>query len=117
MFFSRPRGWRNRTGGSPRRKVNGTYRPRPRLEPLADRLAPASFRVGHTLNAGAGSLRQAIADANAHVNVGGPDVIAFNLPATDAGHVYYRNDSVAGRVTLANVTATTAADDTAIADL
>lgn len=54
---------------------------RPVLEALEDRLAPATFTVLNTTNAGAGSLRQAIVDANATANVGGvADVIAFNIP-------------------------------------
>jgi hypothetical protein len=37
------------------------------------------FTVTTTADAGAGSLRQAIVDANAAANSGGPDVIAFNI--------------------------------------
>src|SRR5262249_1038555 len=43
--------------------------------------------------------------------------IVFAIPATDAGHVYYRDDGVAGRVSQANITATAAADDSTIADI
>ena len=49
----------------------------PRLELLEDRLAPATFTVVNTLDSGAGSLRQAILDANALV---GSDSIEFNIP-------------------------------------
>ena len=45
------------------------------------------------------------------------DTIQFNIPAADPGHVYYRNDGVAGRVTLASISGTTAADDANIADI
>src|SRR5438552_11278231 len=53
---------------------------RPALEPLEVRLAPATFTVLNTADTGAGSLRQAILDANATANVGGPDQITFNIP-------------------------------------
>jgi hypothetical protein len=52
-------------------------RPRPtqpRLEVLEDRTVPATFSVTNTLDAGAGSLRQAILNANA---AAGPDQIVF----------------------------------------
>src|SRR3954454_7781394 len=49
---------------------------RPRLEALEDRLAPATFTVLNTNDLGAGSLRQAILDANASA---GLDTIAFNI--------------------------------------
>lgn len=49
---------------------------RPRLEFLEDRLAPATFAVLNTNNAGLDSLRQAILDANASP---GADLITFNI--------------------------------------
>src|SRR5207237_402001 len=60
---------------------------RPALEPLELRLAPATFTVLNTADTGAGSLRQAILDANASANtdstgdlIPDPDVINFNIP-------------------------------------
>lgn len=53
---------------------------RPRLETLEDRSTPAVFIVTNTDNDGAGSLRQAIDDANNAANSGGPDEIHFNIP-------------------------------------
>jgi titin len=50
---------------------------RPRLEALEDRAVPATFTVLNTNDSGAGSLRQAILDANANP---GMDTIAFNIP-------------------------------------
>ncbi len=47
------------------------------LEPLEARIAPATFTVTTTDDSGAGSLRQAILDANAAV---GLDAILFNIP-------------------------------------
>src|SRR5439155_8764810 len=44
-----------------------------RLEPLEGRDVPATFTVTNTDDSGGGSLRQAITDANNHVNSGGPD--------------------------------------------
>jgi parallel beta-helix repeat protein len=86
---------------------------------------PSTFTVlnsGDTLGnpapyAGTGTLRQAIIDANASANSGGPDRIEFNLPAADPGHVYYRDDGIAGHVSRSFVAATSTADDTAIADI
>jgi hypothetical protein len=52
-------------------------RPGWRLLRLEDRLAPATFTVLNTDDAGAGSLRQAILNANASA---GADSIAFNIP-------------------------------------
>ncbi|HEY7116326.1 MAG TPA: hypothetical protein VH475_07065, partial [Tepidisphaeraceae bacterium] len=45
------------------------------LEPLEERLTPAVFTVGNILDSGAGSLRQAILDANA---LQGADTIVFD---------------------------------------
>src|SRR5260370_29095107 len=50
----------------------------PRLEALEDRCVPTAFVVSNTLDAGAGSLRQSILDANANPV---PTVIGFNIPA------------------------------------
>ena len=46
------------------------------LEQLEDRRPLAVFTVTNTLDSGLGSLRQAILDANAAGNVGGPDSLA-----------------------------------------
>src|SRR5207302_1658139 len=62
----------------------GKRRPRyrPAVEPLETRelLSGTFFTVNTTADSGAGSLRQAILDANVAPNVGGPDTIAFNIP-------------------------------------
>ncbi len=51
------------------------------VEQLAtDYVAPSGFLVTNTLDSGPGSLRQALLDANATANVGGPDVIRFSIP-------------------------------------
>lgn len=66
-------------------------RPRPHLvrswavtEVLEQRalLTATVFTVTTTADSGAGSLRQAINDANDHTNVGGPDSIVFNIRGT-----------------------------------
>jgi parallel beta-helix repeat protein len=49
---------------------------RPRVDGLEDRLAPATFTVTSVANSGAGTLRQAITDANA---AAGADDIVFNI--------------------------------------
>ena len=54
---------------------------RSQLEQLEDRCMPSTFMVLNTEDDGAGSLRQAIVDANAAANaVGIPDRIEFNIP-------------------------------------
>ena len=49
-------------------------------------LSDSTAFVVNTADSGAGSLRQAITDANAHTNVGGPDTIAFNIPTGDSNY-------------------------------
>jgi hypothetical protein len=101
----------------------------PRLELLEDRLAPAIYQVIGTadntdaITAGTGteadpylapSLRSAILATNANA---GLDTIEFNISITDARHFYYKNDGISGQVSLAQVFATTAADDADITDM
>jgi uncharacterized repeat protein (TIGR01451 family) len=62
------------TGSRPRRPARTALRPR--SEPLEPRVAPATFVVTNTGDSGAGSLRQAILDAN----VTGASTITFNIP-------------------------------------
>src|SRR5262245_62490994 len=70
------RSWiRNLFALTPRTVRKEPARFRPRLEPLEDRLAPATFTVRNTNDSGADSLRQAIIDANA---ASGADTIAFD---------------------------------------
>jgi hypothetical protein len=67
--------------GGPRGPVARAARSRrcrPQIDALEDRLTPATFFVTNTNASGAGSLRQAILDANAFS--GG--TIKFNLPGT-----------------------------------
>ncbi len=66
--------------------------------------------VSNTNNAGPGSLRQAIIDAN---TMGGTDTISFNIPLTDPNHYYYRDDGIPNSLSLE---ATTALDDASITD-
>jgi hypothetical protein len=71
--MTRPEEYRVRTRKSRR------SRPRrfcPRVEALEGRLLPSIFTVTNTNDSGAGSLRQAILDANAHQ---GTNTIAFNI--------------------------------------
>ena len=60
------------------------------------------------------SLREAIATAN---TTPGLDTITFDIPASDAGHVYYQDDGVAGKVTQASIASTSATDDSTIPDI
>jgi parallel beta-helix repeat protein len=50
-----------------------------RLEELENRWLPSTFTVTNTADSGAGSLRQAILDSNAH---NGSDQIRFNIPGS-----------------------------------
>jgi hypothetical protein len=60
---------------------------RPGVETLELRLVPASFLVTNTQDAGAGSLRQAILDANANAASNtGLDIIQFDLGTSDPGY-------------------------------
>src|SRR5262249_4000013 len=61
-----------------------------------------------------GSLRAALIAANDNP---GRDTITFSLGPADPRHVYYRDDGIAGHLSLANVTPTAATDDSHIADL
>jgi hypothetical protein len=54
---------------------------RPRVEALEDRSLPSTFTVSSLADTGAGTLRQAIFDANAHA---GPDTIRFTTAGTIA---------------------------------
>ncbi|HEX2474264.1 MAG TPA: right-handed parallel beta-helix repeat-containing protein, partial [Lacipirellulaceae bacterium] len=114
---SRSKTSRSAAGSSP-------YRRRLRLERLEERQLLATFTVTNTFDSGLGSLRHLIIAANLSPNtdidgdgIPEPDRIAFHIPASDPGHVYYREDGVAGQVTLSNVTATTAVNDGAIPNI
>lgn len=58
---------------------------RPRLEGLESRCVPATYTVSNAQDSGAGSLRQAILDANSN---GGSDTIQFNLPGSGLRTIY-----------------------------
>jgi len=60
------------------------------------------------------SLREAINAANLNVDA---NTISFQIPATDPRHFYYADDFVAGQVSLFTVNATTASDDSTIANI
>src|SRR5712692_4442108 len=83
------------------------------MEMLEDRTVPSTFIVTTTQDSGAGSLRQAITDANAQT---GPNTITFNLAANDANHLYYQNDGTAGHVSRSSIATTTATDDSLLAN-
>jgi len=71
-----------------------------------------TFTVTTTNGTGAGSLHQAILDAN---SLAGADTIAFAIPANDARHFYYADDGVAGQVTAGNITTTNDGSDQLLA--
>ncbi len=51
------------------------------------------------------SLLEAVLAANNTANGGSPDKIVFNIPMTDANHLYYRDNAVAGTFSAPVVTA------------
>src|SRR5262249_51965645 len=59
------------------------------VEALEDRCTPSTFVVSTTSNSGAGSLRDAILQANA---AAGPDRIVFALSTSDPGFVDANNN-------------------------
>ncbi len=67
-----------------RRAHHQFLNPHLHLESLENRLLLSTFVVTNTLDAGVGSLRQAIIDANANI---GPDVISFDIPTSDSGFI------------------------------
>jgi hypothetical protein len=76
---------RSNLGGSRRlpesiRRKGASTHCRPRLEPLEARSLLSTFTVLNTNDGGAGSLRQAILDANDTLSSPGLDTIAFNIP-------------------------------------
>ena len=80
MFSSRRRKACKRKETTDRQKKPFSYRPR--LEWLEERRLLSTFVVLNTNDSGAGSLRQAIVDANNNPNSAGPDVIDFNIPGS-----------------------------------
>src|SRR5687768_10917461 len=83
MDPARKRALRSRSQESRRRDFlsSASRHYRPAVEPLEERAMLAVFDVINTADSGAGSLRQAILDANATANdVGIPDEIHFNIP-------------------------------------
>ena len=71
---------KNRLELAPARPSRRRNAYRPMVESLEDRCLLSTFTVLNTNDIGAGSLRQAILDANTTANVGVADVIAFNIP-------------------------------------
>ena len=69
------------------------------LESLEDRLAPATFTVTTTADAGAGSLRAAITAANASA---GADSIEFDIPGAGVRTINLASalPAITGQVTI-----------------
>jgi len=74
----------------------------------------ALFIVTNTNDSGAGSLRQAILDAD---SAPGPQTITFAILANDPNHFYYKTEGKSGQVTLSDIAVTTATNDADISDI
>ncbi len=73
---------------------------------LADGTTSSITNLGNARGAdGRISLLEAVLAANNTANGGSPDKIVFNIPATDANHLYYRDNAVAGTFAAPVVTA------------
>jgi hypothetical protein len=102
--------------GKPVRNAAICRRPafrRPLLEALEDRTLLSTYVVTTTADSGAGSLRQAILDANAAATgtAGNPDLIQFNLPTTDPGY-----NGTTGAFTIQPLSALPTVTDTVVLD-
>jgi hypothetical protein len=94
---------------SQERSPRGQAPRQPVVEDLEPRILLSTFTVANTADAGEGSLRQALLDANSNA---GADVIEFQIDATDPGHVYAADDGVAG-----SLQTTTELGDAEVTDL
>jgi streptogramin lyase len=81
---------------------------RARIELLEARVVPSTFTVLNSGDSGAGSLRQAILNANANL---GADSIVFNIPTSDPGY-----NSGAGTWTITPLSALPTVTDPVILD-
>src|SRR5947208_2971374 len=86
---------------TPRPNPADRRRPQLRVERLEDRSVPATFTVSTLTDGGAGSLRQAILDANA---APGADTIAFSV----AGTIQITNGSLPNITDAVTIDGTTA---------
>jgi hypothetical protein len=87
--------------------------PRPFLEALEDRTLLSTYVVTNTGDSGAGTLRQAIVDANT-ANTGtaaNPDLIQFNIPIGDPGY-----NSTTGAFTIQPLSALPTITDSLVLD-
>lgn len=77
--------------------------------------APATFTVINTNDSGAGSLRQAILDANGNGNPSDMDIIEFNIPGSEVHTININSDlpAVTEKVTIDGYTQTGAQANTA----
>ena len=87
--YSQSRPCPNSESGGPksRRRIGPVHEQQPQANSMDGNrntelrlCGPDRFLVTNTLDSGPGSLRQAMLDANATPNVGGPDVIRFSIP-------------------------------------
>ncbi|TMQ29724.1 MAG: right-handed parallel beta-helix repeat-containing protein, partial [Planctomycetota bacterium] len=81
---------RDAVGQKPRKRMLARTRwPRHlSVEALEARHLPATFTVMNTFDSGPDSLRQAITDANNQANLGGPDIIRFEIPGAGVHRIW-----------------------------
>lgn len=87
------------------------------MSPQITTAAPATFTVTNTNDSGAGSLRQAILDANANGNPADMDVIEFDIPGSDVHTISIQSDLplASEKVTIDGYSQTGAQANTAVA--
>src|SRR6267154_163593 len=93
VFQTLSRTWKRSTGlpGWDRHSPERLFRLRLVLEELERRDAPAVFTVANVLDSGAGSLRQAMLDANA---LAGADTINFTIGAGGVQRIDITSDTL-----------------------
>ncbi|MCA9344899.1 hypothetical protein KC946_03615, partial [Candidatus Saccharibacteria bacterium] len=89
------------------------------ITPTKAHAAPATFTVTNTNDSGAGSLRQAITDANSNANPSDMDVIDFNIAGSGVQTISLASQlpNITEKVTIDGYTQTGAVENTAVSPM